>query len=570
MATAATTTISHSATALRGPIALLISLCLIHVCQSFTSVTPLSARSPLKLQYKSTPRSRSPHSVKLPSSSSASALWLRRKILTEDDLAEPPDKKVMDAVEGMNGNQVLASDVAAKAGVSLSLASRQLSALSALTQGEIAVTESGDLLYTFPGSIKSTLASNSLRYKVTSTWEKDIWPNLFWGIRVGFGVSIFVSLFAIFSTFLFISAGGGSDDDRDDRGGRRGGGMSPGLMFDLFYPRPLYFSNSRYYGYYGRYDPYARLGRYERNKLEEEDDEPNFFEKIFSYIFGDGNPNRGLEAARLRGAAEMIRSNGGSVCAEQLAPFCDVLDPEDIGSGTIVDESFVLPIVTQLGGEPTVTEEGDIVYLFPDLQVSTGRDENLSDDESKYNMLRRMRGEATAQKMEILEEQPIEFSRTGQFGKLLAGGLGVVNLGGALYLGQVLSSPAMAGVQLPGIYGAVQGGYPLLLAYAVLYNAIPLVRFILTKKANADIESRNSARRRWLTVLKEGGSKVKRKLRSAASMRQKMRRLGGKVDVVYDTTSDFADVSTDKAKEDMKRFDELLEDEERGEEGIFE
>merc|ERR1712194_942740 len=34
------------------------------------------------------------------------------------------------------------------------------------------------------------------------------------------------------------------------------------------------------------------------------------------------------------------------------------------------DESFVLPIVTQLNGEPTVTEDGDIVYLFPELQTT--------------------------------------------------------------------------------------------------------------------------------------------------------------------------------------------------------
>jgi hypothetical protein len=36
----------------------------------------------------------------------------------------------------------------------------------------------------------------------------------------------------------------------------------------------------------------------------------------------------------------------------------------------VVDESFVLPAVTALQGVPEVTEADDIVYTFPELQVS--------------------------------------------------------------------------------------------------------------------------------------------------------------------------------------------------------
>lgn len=475
----------------------------------------------------------------------------RRPILSEDDLAAPPDRNVLDAVEKMGKNDMLASDVAAKAGVSLSTAQKSLSALASLTRGDISVTSDGDLLYTFPqSSVKATLASNSARYKLQSKWEKDIWPNLFWGIRVAFGLSIFVSLLAIFSTFLFISAGGGSDDD-DRRDNRRGGGMGFGFnAFDLFFPRTYYFSNSPYYGYYGRNDPYlSSSGNFEM----QEEEKPNFFERIFSYIFGDGNPNRGLDAARLRGAAEMIRTNGGSVVAEQLAPFCDSPDPNESTNDRInVDESFVLPLVTQLGGEPTVTEDGDIVYLFPELQVSAMS--KVRDSLASF-------GEDNAEPMNVLEEQTLEFNRAGDLSNVLAGALGVVNLGGALYLGQILSSPAMVGAQLPGVYGLVQSGYPFLLAYAVLYNAIPVLRFFYNQKYNKDVQMRNSARRKWLTVVKEGGSQVRRKLKAAASMRQKMRRLGGRVDVVYDTKKNFEDVMADKGKDELKKFDDLLNDE---------
>ena len=58
----------------------------------------------------------------------------------------------------------------------------------------------------------------------------------------------------------------------------------------------------------------------------------------------------------------MIRRNGGAVAAEQLAPFCDDAPLPLTAEGRLgeervyVDESFVLPIVTQLGGEPQVKD----------------------------------------------------------------------------------------------------------------------------------------------------------------------------------------------------------------------
>lgn len=43
-----------------------------------------------------------------------------------------------------------------------------------------------------------------------------------------------------------------------------------------------------------------------------------------------------------------------------------------------------------------------------------------------------------------------------QWKKVAAGVLGAVNLGGALYLQNLLSGPAFVGVTLPGYYGFVQ------------------------------------------------------------------------------------------------------------------
>lgn len=114
---------------------------------------------------------------------------------------------------------------------------------------------------------------------------------------------------------------------------------------------------------------------------------------------------------------------------------------------------------------------------------------------------------------------------------------------------------------MPAIYGLVQTGYPLLLIYALLFNTIPIARYFYTEKTNAEIAKRNSARRKWLTYLQVGGSKLKRKLSAAKSMRQKMRRLVGKdsEESVYDTRKKIEDLTTEREKEAMRRFDDLLD-----------
>jgi len=64
--------------------------------------------------------------------------------------------------------------------------------------------------------------------------------------------------------------------------------------------------------------------------------------------------------------------------AEQLAPFLDPPSPKDVDTYTVregealVDESFILPVLTRLSGRPEVTEDGNIIYVFPDLMTSAG------------------------------------------------------------------------------------------------------------------------------------------------------------------------------------------------------
>jgi len=258
-----------------------------------------------------------------------------------------------------------------------------------------------------------------------------------------------------------------------------------------------------------------------------------------------------------------------------------------------------------LGGEPRVTEDGDIIYVFPELQKSVAdtkskaksgknleanilEEAGLDPDASSNEIASLLqvngisiRGARTRKDLikilsnvlpspeyeeddddvdsfDLLQEREYQFSLASGFNKLLAGGLGIVNLGGALYLGQYVSAAAIAGVRLPGFFGLVQAGFPFLLGYAILYNVIPLLRLVWIKGQNESIRKRNSRRRRWRTALQVGGAKIRRKLKAAQKLGSKLKRLG-RDDIYYDTTQSMEDLDKMKSTEDLNAFDKLLQ-----------
>jgi hypothetical protein len=262
----------------------------------------------------------------------------------EDLMEKLPSKAVIDAVESSSsgGSRVVASDVATKAGVSLSQARKDLTALASISRGDIAVDKTdGELIYSFPNNLSGVLAQNSRKYQALQTF-RQVWPTLFWGVRVTFGIALLASLVAIFSTIFFINSSS-NRDDRDDRGSNGGGGgLRMGSSWGGFWgPSPFDFFFYRPYGYYGYY------GSPSSTSNNRDPEEMSFLESIFSFVFGDGNPNASLEERRLSLAASMIRQNNGAVTAEQLAPFCDdVPNPDKVlnSDSVYVDEvrcSFV-------------------------------------------------------------------------------------------------------------------------------------------------------------------------------------------------------------------------------------
>ena len=264
--------------------------------------------------------------------------------------------------------------------------------------------------------------------------------------------------------------------------------------------------------------------------------------------------------------------------------------------------------MTALGGEPTVTEDGEIVYTFSDLQTSASATKSLPGAPSNEALVLKRAGlpsrssardikrfleynristrgalekgelisiledalppptpevedELALSDPSLLQEREWKFSLASDLNKVLAGGLGVVNLGGALYLGNLLNQYTALGVRLPSYFGTVQALYPLLLGYAVLFNVIPLARNAWIKSQNEKIRKRNKVRKSWKAALASAirNGPLQKKLASAQKMGQKLKQIGSSADdIVYDTSSSMEDLQKKRASSELDDFDKLL------------
>lgn len=361
-----------------------------------------------------------------------------------------PNPAIMEAVEQL-GYRVTVGDVATQAGFNVNLAQQGLLALATDVGGHLQVAESGEIVYLFPKNLRAILHNKFLRLRLQEWWKK-VWRVLFYLIRISFGVLLLASIALIIVTIFVIltAANQSSDDDNSDRG--YGGGS---FFMPYFWIGP---------NWYGVFSPdYDR--RYQERR--EEESQLNFFEAIFSFLFGDGDPNADLEERRQKEIAAVIRSNRGAVVGEQIAPYLD-----NIGSGYAQEyEDYMLPVLTRFNGQPMVSPEGHIVYVFPELQSYASRRQQL------------------VAVPPYLQEFPQRFSAASSGQLALSIGLGVLNLGGALFLGSLLSQVAAG-----GLVGFVQAIYWLLLGYGAAFLGVPLVRYFWLKWRNTKIRLRNDQR----------------------------------------------------------------------------
>lgn len=200
-------------------------------------------------------------------------------IVESDKLPWDVRKRTMDAVDDCGG-RVTIGDVASTAGLNLNQAQKALQALAADADGFLEVSDQGDLLYVFPKDYRSRLAAKSFRIKAEPLFEKAKAAGEYL-IRVSFGTALIASIVIVYTTIIALLTSSRSDEDSRGRRGSRS--YDSGVTF-YFNPVDLFWY----------WDPYY----YRKRRLQADDDKMNFIESVFSFVFGDGDPNQGIEEER--------------------------------------------------------------------------------------------------------------------------------------------------------------------------------------------------------------------------------------------------------------------------------
>lgn len=414
-----------------------------------------------------------------------------------------PQKQVVLKTIDSLGRKVTAADVALKSGLPVLAVEQDLNEIAAETKGNLKVGEKGDIVYTYPVNFEATYLSRGVElfFQRLGDW---FFKAAFFLLRISFGVMLVLSfvivVVLIFLVIMFYSRIGGRDSDNDRGyddydGGFGGGGFHLGfwdwmLIRELF----LWQAYSRDY----RCDPYDRYNRPTIHKPQK----TNFFFNVFSFLFGDGDPNGNLEERKWAMIAEAIRENNGVVTADQLAPY----------TGSNEDDAM-LPVLVRFQGKPMVTNTGNIVYEFSSLKATA---------QSPWP------GELP----QYLSEFTWKFSnlRTDQLLPVYI--LAALNFIGSWFLFLQMDYISMLYKFAPLIQALV--------IYGTLFLVVPAVRAFGISVANKNIEERNKARMQYWSKLSAPQAELEKKLQEAKSLSFK-REIQKDQDSVYTTEKDVLD-----------------------------
>lgn len=411
-----------------------------------------------------------------------------------------PNPAILNAIESLNYRATV-GDVAAQAGLNVNLAETGLLALASQADGELQVAETGDIVYQFPRNFRNVLREKDARIRRKETLDK-IWRILFYLIRMSFGVVLILLIVASLLAIIALTVAANSSRDND-----RGGDFSmPTVWFT-----PDFF--------------WIFTPDYDRRRPDQQKSELNFLESIYSFLFGDGNPNADLEERRWQSIGAVIRHNRGAVVAEQIAPFLD-----SVGSLSEQEsEQYMLPVLTRFDGRPEVSPEGQFVYHFPSLQTT------VSEHDRKWLPA-------------FLRESIYQFSKASSGQKTMAATLGVVLLILAIVLTGMIAGAGAAILKVLAIAS---------LGYGAAYLLIPTVRYFTIKGRNAKILQRNQERELRAKQLAQPDSTTQHKLAYAQQFAAET--LIRQSDLIYSTDRDLTEQDIERSAQIDAEWQRRLE-----------
>jgi hypothetical protein len=352
--------------------------------------------------------------------------------------AEPRAKRVLlEALRG-RGGKLTKADAMTVSGLPEAETQQALTVLLKEYRSHLSATESGELVYQFDPSFERRGAL---------TWRERLAAAgavLWTGFTFLFKISIVVTLvvyFAMFVAMLLALIFARRSDDDDDRGFGFGfadlfwiWGWNPGFAVD---PR--------------------------RRRLPDRKRKP-FYKSVFDFVFGP--PRAKIDPlADEKEILAAIRQRQGRIAAVDLVQL--------MGWDFERAEEEVTRLLVDYGGEPEVTEDGVVLYVFKDLRKTAGA------------ALGTVRPRPAWERIE--PAVPLTGNTSGT--NTTIGFFNAFNLTAPFWLVPLFEIKTQISLAEVSVW---MRGVPV--AFSALFFAIPLGRFVRTK-LNARAQSRRNARR---------------------------------------------------------------------------
>ncbi|MDR2370547.1 MAG: hypothetical protein LBD71_03635 [Treponema sp.] len=246
------------------------------------------------------------------------------------------------------------ADITAATALPLSTVQELLPRAADEYNGRLQVTESGEILYSFPRGFTSryrgpgAVLKRGLEKAAAFTAAA---LSLFFKLWIMVMLVGYFVLFMIIALASFFIAAAARTSNSNDRRRTHGGGFYFGSVFDLIIRIWFYSELTRgRSGAYGRYD---RSGGGPRPK------QAPLYKRIFAFVFGEEDPNRDWAPREKKAVIAHIQANSGVIALPEFMAFTG-LSPEKAAGE-------MLAFCCEFGGSPEAGPDGTVVYRFDEL-----------------------------------------------------------------------------------------------------------------------------------------------------------------------------------------------------------
>jgi hypothetical protein len=387
--------------------------------------------------------------------------------------------QVLKAINDL-GRRVTASDIAVKTGLPLNESRRGLNTVAEDTKATLQVSQQGQVVYCFASGFESAYINHGMIASLKIV-ANAVYKVAFYLLKVSFGIVLigsFITVIVLIALVVITAMKAMSD------GGDDGGGMDFG--FDSFEPSDIFnfflwqtTQQAAFNYYYNKSHPNAA----------QDVPEQGFLMNCYSYLFGDGDPNKKFDEQKWQVIGDLIRARQGVITAEELAPYTGA-NPKK--------EEEVLPALVRFDGSPEVTDSGNIIYVFPEMQQSA-----MTAQEDARQRLAKLINDDIFPKG-YAEEKAWPFTIQPLDAMLPVFFFATLNFGGAYWLLQhsariELLHPYIPLIQCLTIYGG-------------FFIIFPLLRKLVLDVINARIELNNNKRRQNAEALAQPSVELTKKL----------------------------------------------------------